>query len=235
MDNDNHYDTGLSDLGVTWEHIHELAKIQSTIANSNQTFDRLNFFERKANNLEKQLSDLYYHNWIIPRFHVQGLNGHICKFCNKFSFRPVMDLGYDLTMQYKHNCYEQLGAFTVPIPQEVKDIDGWAARILFDQMSYYESIGNRLALDDLTKVFNAYREYEYRDLILGIPDRHPMITLDKNVMVDLIDTAIKSPGKLILMQDSQILDLLTKTKSTYGILEVPQQDDFKYYYMKIVR
>ena len=235
-DNGNLNNTTSSDPPETWSQtLNDLSKTQNTIANSNQTFDRLNFFEAKAKTLENQLNELYQHNWIIPRFHVQGLNGHICNYCHTFSFKFVMDLGYDLTMQYKHNCYKQLGAFTVPIPPDVQDIDRWAANVLFDQMSYHESIGNRLALDDLTKVFNAYRENEYRDLILGIPDRHPLITLDQNFMVDLIDSAIKSAGKKILMHDTQILDLLTKTKSTYGILEVPQQSDLKYFYMKIIK
>lgn len=218
-----------------WQSVIEFSKMHNTIANSNRTFDRLNYFETKANTLENQLRDLYRHNWIIPRFHVRGLNGHICNFCNTFSYKLVMDLGFDLTMQYKHNCTNQTGGFTIPIPKEVNDIDGWAASVLFGQMSYYESIGNCIALDNLTNVFDVYRENGYRDLILGIPERHPLITIDKNFMKDWIDMATKTPVKRILMRDSQILDLLRKTKSTYGILEVPQQEGFKYYYMKIVR
>lgn len=218
-----------------FQRVGELSKHQNRIANSKQTFNRVNFLESRVNTLENQLRQLYQHNWIIPRLHVQGLNGHICYLCNTFNFRLVMDLGYDLTMQSKHNCYKQVGAFTIPIPQEVLDIDTWAAEILFNQMSYFESIGNRLELVDITKKFIEFGKYEYRDIIFGIPDRHPLITIEENFMTDLIDNVNNSPENRILMLDSQILQLLTKTKSTYGILELPQHDNFLYYYMRIVR
>ena len=235
-------DSPRSDSQDWSQSLEELAKIQNTVANSRQTFansrqtlDRLNFFETKANTLENQLHGIYKHYWIIPRFHVQGLNGHICNLCKTFSYKVVMDLGYDLTMKFKHNCFEQIGAFTCPIPPEVEDTDRWAAGLLFEQMSYFESIGNRLVLNDLTNLFTVYRGYEYRDLILGIPDRHPMTSLDDKYIVDLIDKTWKSPGQRKLMLDSQIIDLLTKTKSTFGILKVPNQEDYKYLYMKIVK
>jgi hypothetical protein len=146
-----------------------------------------------------------------------------------------MDVGYDLTMKLKHNCLKQIGAYIVPVPKDTHDVDRWAAGILFDQMSYSESIGNRLVLEDITKLFDVYKDNEYRDLILGIPDRHPMIILEDNVVTDLIEITLKNPGQRKLLLDNQILDLLTKTKSTYGILKVPDQEDYKYLYMRIVK
>lgn len=222
--------------GESWfQTIDQFSKFQSRIANSGQTFNRVNSLESKVSTLENQLRELHQHNWIVPRSYVQGLSGHICTICKTFSFKLVMDLGYDITMQRKHNCFQPIGVFTIPIPPEVHDVDRWAAGILFNQISYLESIGNRLQLDEITKVFNVYKGNEYRDLIFGIPDRHPLVTLEDNFLTDLIDSTIRSPEKRLLMRDSQILDLLTKTKSTYGILEIPQEDDFVYYYMRILK
>lgn len=237
----NRNETSLLGSDKFWHEVDEYSKLQDRIANSKQTFDRVNTLQSSVNNLqsnvnmlENQLRELHQHNWIIPRFHIQGLNGYICHLCNTFSFRPVMDLGYDLTMQCKHNCFRQLGGFTTSIPKEVQDVEGWAAKILLDQMSYYESIGKCFMLSDMSKVFHLWNN-EYRDIVFGIPDRHPLIAINDEHILDLIDNTRKNPGKKILLGDSQILEILKKTKSTYSILELPQKGGAKYFYMRFIK
>ena len=75
---------------LTWESIERMAKINNTISNSRQTFDQINFLQGKANHLEKELAALHFNYWMIPKSHVQGISGYICKLCNKFSFKLVM-------------------------------------------------------------------------------------------------------------------------------------------------
>lgn len=99
-------------------------------------------------------------------------------------------------------------------------------------MSYFESIGNRLKLLDITKKFTEFNRFEHRNLLLGIPDRHPLITLEETFMANLFGSTINSDENSILMPNSQILDFLTKTKSTYGILEIPRNEKLRYYFAR---
>ena len=77
--------------------------------------------------------------------------------CNKFSFKLIMDLGYDMTMMSKHRCGQQIGCFEMSIPQTLRDVNEWTATIISGQLSYYSSIGKMLRADGCLNILRRFR------------------------------------------------------------------------------
>ncbi len=218
---------------LSWENIERMAKVNNTISNSKQTFDQINFLQEKANYLEKELAALYYNYWMIPQSHVQGISGYICKLCNKFSFKLVMDLGYDMTMLSKHRCGQQIGCYEMPLPENLMDVNEWAATVILSYLSYYSSIGKMLRADDMPQHSRMLEDPYIRENMM---DRYPIFTVPKDYKPDWISRATSNPGKQTLVTDKEIIDFLRIAKSTYAILELKEEDgETRHYFMRMER
>jgi hypothetical protein len=168
---------------------------------------------------------------MIPKSHVQGISGHICILCNKFSFKLVMDLGYDITMTSKHRCGHQIGCFEMPIPQNLRDVDEWAARVILSHLSYYSSIGKMLRADDISQHSRVLKDPYFRENMM---DKYPIFALPKAYKPDWISRATSNLGKKILVSDNEIIDFLRIAKSTYAILGLKEEDgNTRHYFVRM--
>lgn len=211
----------------------EFGERQNRFANSPQTFRRINYLEQENTNLhqqmrshEKQVADLVSYNFLLSKSEIQGISGYVCKRCQTFSFRPILDLGYDMTMQVKHRCEYQIqnNSYIISIPPNIEKVDEWAAQILRDHLNFYVPIGKYLASFDISTAFYQISnklDTDSASKILGVPDRYNVYSLEKDYQINWVDRAVANFGKKILMIDYEILDFLGKVKSTYAIFEIP--------------
>jgi hypothetical protein len=105
-DNKSRADNFLTSLKQDLKVVSDISDMQNKISNSIQTSNNQNSLEWQANSLrqqlasyEKRFSDLLSNNWIFPKGAIHGISGYICKKCQTFSLKPILDLGYDMTME----------------------------------------------------------------------------------------------------------------------------------------
>jgi hypothetical protein len=220
-----------------WDNIQELAKMQNMIANSNQTFDRINNLQWQVNTLQKQIqlsqkqmSDLLSYNWLSPKRSIQGLSAFLCKKCNTLGLKPIFDLGYDMTMECRHRCNEMANKRNYQnfqIPPIIQNRDAWAARVLANYLKSHTYIGKHLFSKDITKGFNDFNQVltpEITQAVIGIPDRYCYYTLKIGDRLVWLDRGIDNLDKEILLTDDELTDFLARVKSTYAIFEIPTED-----------
>lgn len=210
-------------------------EMQNRFANSAQTVRRINYLEQENGNLhqqvrsyQKQIFDFGSRNWLLSKDEIKGISGYVCKRCQTFSFRPILDPGYDMTMQAKHRCEygtHQPSHVIFPIPPNIEKVDEWAAQVLLDYLNLYLPIGKYLASSDITGLFveavDKKLDSNVGSKLIGIPDRFYFYSLEKEYKIGWIDRALADVGKKISMLDTEILDFFTRVKSTYAIFEIP--------------
>jgi len=227
-------------LDMSFDMINDVAKLKNTIANSNQIFTRLNFFQSRAISYEKQIADLYAQNWIVSKSEIQAVSGYVCNKCNTFSLRPIIDIGHDMTMQAKHRCVhgDKSTYIVFSIPPNIENIDEWTSQVLLYHLNFYIPIGKYLAADDMSRPFNAFNEGLNSDIaygLMGIPDRYPLYSFEKDYKIDWVDRAITNLGRKIVVEEHEMLDFFRRVKSTYAIFEIPVGSNFKRILMRFTR
>jgi hypothetical protein len=221
-------------LNEGFKEVFDFIEMQDKTVNSRQVFERLNSLQWQVGSLQQQLrssenrlSDLLSYNWLLPKGAIQGISGYICKRCQTFSLKAIIEIGYDMTMERKHRCVDsqdKRSYVIFPIPSDIQNIDDWAAQILLNHVNFYIPIGKYLIASEATKGLNNFSNRlnpEIAREILGVSDRYYLYPLEKNYKIDWIHRAIDNLGKKIVMSDSEILDFLKRVKSTYAIFEIP--------------
>jgi hypothetical protein len=96
-----------------WDYPEEFAKFHNTMANSKQTNDRISNLQWQVSSLQQQIisfqnyfSGLMSHNFLVSKKSIRGMSGYICQKCNTLGLKSIFDLGYDMTMKSRHQCYE---------------------------------------------------------------------------------------------------------------------------------
>jgi hypothetical protein len=216
------------------KEIYDFAELTNKMAHSNMLFNQINSLQREVSSLQQQLTlsnrsldDLLSRNWPLSKRSIQGLSGYLCEKCGSFSVKPIFDIGYDMTMQSRHRCNEpeyKRNYLIQQIPIGIQNADAWSGQLLTYCVNNYTFIGRNLAVTDLTKSFKSFEhelnsEIAYQ--ILGIPERFYLHSLKSSVNVNWIDKAIKNIDKKTPLSDSEIIDFVTRIKSTYGIFEIP--------------
>ena len=234
----------LSIIDETLKQVSDFANLQNKIINSRQMSDYRNLLEWQVSSLNQQLascgqrfSDLISNNWIFSKRAIQGISGYVCEICRTFSFKPVIDPGYDMTMEKKHRCADspdRRSYIVLPIPSDIPDVDHWAAQTLLNQLNFFIPIGKYLIAKDISQAFiNISDKFnpEISREILGIPNEYYSYTLEKNCKISWINRAIDNLGKKIIMTDDEALDFFRKVKSTYAIFDVPIDGTRKQFFM----
>lgn len=217
-----------------FKEVFDFIEMQNKTANSRQVFERLNSLQWQVGSLQQQLrssenrySELLSYNWLLPKGAIQGISGHVCKRCQTFSLKAIIEAGYDMTMGTKHRCVDspdKRSYVIFPIPSDIQNIDDWAAQILLNHVNFYIPIGKYLIASEVSKELNNFSNAlnpEIAREILGIPDRYYLYPLENDYKIDWIHRAIDNLGKKIVMSDSEILDFFKRVKSTYAIFEIP--------------
>lgn len=233
-----------SSLKRTFSDMFELGEMMNKMATSRQTFGRMNSLQSQVGYLQQELSYLKSHmnelissNWLMPLKSAQGFSGFICNKCQTFSLKPIFDIGYDTTMEFRHRCNEIPGIrnyYNFPFPTELRDTENWAARILFDHLSRIVPIGKCIVVKDLTRAFSnlsiKFNPDELR-LLFGIPERYHLFSLENDQLRDWMERAVNNAEKKILLSDVEVLEFLKLFKSTYAMFQIPAQDSFKNMFM----
>ena len=222
-------------------------ELRNRFANSAQTVRRINYLEQELSNLhqqvrsyESQIFDFGSRNWLLSNDEIKGISGYVCKRCGTFSFRPILDPGYDMTMEAKHRCEygtHQTSHIIFPIPLDIENVDEWAAQVLLDHLNLYLPIGKYLASFDISRAFGAFDKQwdsNVSSRIIGIPDRFYFYSLEKEYKIGWIDRALANLGKKILMLDTEILDFFRRAKSTYAIFEIPAGTTIRQISMRLI-
>jgi hypothetical protein len=216
-----------------FKELFDFAELNSKMTNSTQTFNRMNSLQLQVNSLQQQVasygrnfSDLYSHYWILPNSSIKGISGYVCEKCKTLSCKAIFDPGYDMTMQSKHSCLnisESEGHVVLQIPPETQNIDDWAGRILLDCVNNHTGIGRNLLAKDMTKGLRQFARaldpgtaFE----MFGIPDRYAIYQIEKDNNIRWVQEAISNLDKRIGLSDSEILDFLSRFKSTYAIMQI---------------
>jgi len=234
----------LSIIDETLKQVSDFANLQNKISNSRQMSDHRNLLEWQVSSMNQQLafcqqrfSDLLSNNWIFSKGAIQGISGYVCKICRTFSLKPVIDPGYDMTMEKKHRCADspnKRSYIVLPIPSNIPDSDHWAAQTLLNQVNFFFPIGKYLIAKDITQAFINFSSKlnpEIAREILGIPDEYYLYTLENNCKINWINRAIDNLGEKIIMTDYEALDFFRKVKSTYAIFELPIGETMRQFFM----
>ena len=230
-----------SSLKRTFSDMFEIGEMMNKMSTSSQTFGRMNTLQSQVGYLQQELSyfknhmnELISRNWFMPLKSVQGFSGFICNKCQTFSLKPIFDIGYDMTMEFRHRCNEvptKRNYYNFPFPSDVQDTENWAARILFDHLSRIVPIGKCIVVKDLTRAFSnlsiKFNPDEVR-LLFGIPERYHLFSLENDQPRNWMERAISNAEKKILLSDAEALEFLKLFKSTYAIFQIPVQDTFKH-------
>jgi len=217
----------------SWDDVERMAQLKKTIASSQQTFDRLNYLEIRAKSLEQQIISLYSNNWIIPKIHARGISGYYCKRCKKFCFRPIMDIGFDKTMQSKHRCGNYIGCTVHSIPSDFEDIQSWMAQVILNQMHDKMLFGGTLFSCDISPFLNECKDENERNKKLGIPDTCLMISLNKKEKFEWLDKVLANSLIEINITRKDMIDFLKITMSTYAVIEIPEGNSSRYFFMML--
>jgi hypothetical protein len=227
-----------------YKDLSEIGDLGNKISNSGRAIEYQNSLHWQINSLrqqvascEKRFSELVSYNWQFPRGAIQGISGYVCRKCQTFSLKMIIDPGYDMTMEAKHRCIDSADKRSynvLPIPSDTPNVDDWAARRLLDHLNYYIPIGKFLIANDISKLFEHYSNKlspETARQIFGIPDRCYYYSLENNCNLSWINQAIDTLGKAIAMTDDETLDFFKKVKSTYAIFEVPIGETVRQFFM----
>jgi hypothetical protein len=234
----------LSIIDESLKQVSDFADLQNKITNSRQMSDHRNLLEWQVSSLNLQLascqqrfSDLLSNNWIFSKGAIQGISGHVCKICRTFSLKPVIDPGYDMTMEKKHRCADSpnnRSYMVLHIPSDIPDVDHWAAQTLLNQVNFFFPIGKYLIAKDITQDFIYFSNKfnpEIARALLGIPDEYYSYTLENICKINWINRAIDNLGKKIIMTDDEAMDFFRKVKSTYAIFELPIGETVRQFFM----
>jgi hypothetical protein len=237
-------DNPLSIIQETLKQVSDFVDLQNKITNSRQISDHRNLLEWQVSSLnqqlascQQQLSDLLSNNWIFSKGAIQGISGYVCKICRTFSLKPVIDPGYDMTMEKKHRCLDspnKRSYIVLPIPSDIPDVDHWTAQTLLNQVNFYFPIGKYFIAKDITEAFIYFSDRfnpEIAREALGIPDEYYCHTLENNSKINWINRAIYNLGKKIILTDDEALDFFRRVKSTYAIFDVPIDGTRRQFFM----
>jgi hypothetical protein len=216
------------------KEVSDFANLQNKISNSIQMSGYQNSLEWQVNSLKQQLAfsenrlnELLSNNWIIPNYEIQGLSGYVCRRCNSISITKIQNIGYDMTMQAKHTCDEEKVKSIKMVsirPSDVWHFNDYAAGFMLESLNSFMPGQKYLVAKDYSTVFKNYEKlHEPEDvkLLLGIPRRFYLYSLDKDERIDWIDRAVGNLGIRTNVEDFEIRDFLRRVKSTYAIFEIP--------------
>jgi hypothetical protein len=231
-------------LREIYEDMTKIADMQNKISNSPGALEYQNSLQWQINSLRQQvasyenrISGMVSYNWLFPRGAIQGISGYLCRKCQTFSLKMIIDLGYDMTMEAKHRCIDSADkrSYTVlAIPSDNPNVDDWAARRLMDHLNYYLPMGKYLIAIDIAKLFEHYGmnfSPEGVRQMFGIPDRWCCYSVENNCNISWINQAVGNLGKVIAMTEDETLDFFKKVKSTYAIFEVPIGETVRQFFM----
>lgn len=231
-------------LKANFKEVYDFAELNNQVTNSIQTANLVNSLQWQVDSLrqrlasyDKSFSDIVSYNLLIPKAAIKGISGHICKKCQTFSLKAIIDIGYDMTMEAKHRCTDiadKRNYILHRIPSDTPNVDDWAARCLLDQVNSFIPIGKYLIASEITEHLNNLGYKSNPDIVrefLGIPDKYPFHSFENNFKVSWINQAINSLGKVIAMTDDEALDFFRKVKSTYAIFEVPTGETIRQFFM----
>lgn len=211
---------GLKD---NYKEVFDFADLQNKMFNSRQTSDRLNSLQWQVNSLQQQLGacdksykDLLWYHWVLPKAAFQGISGYICKKCQTFNLKAILDLGCDMTAESKHDCVapaDKRSYVVFPIPPNIQYVDFWAAKILLDYVNFHLPIGKYLIAKEITKGLNEFSRISNPEIareILGISDKYYLYSLENNYKINWVDRAIGNLDKKLAMLDNEVLDFFSK-------------------------
>jgi hypothetical protein len=233
-------------LKENFKEVYDFAELNSKMTNSRQTSNQVNSLQWQVSSLQQRLasydksfSDLLSYNWLFPKGAIQGISGYVCKKCQTFSLKAIIDIGYDMTMERKHRCIDspdKRSYIVLPIPSDIPIVDDWAAQCLLDQVNFYIPIGKYLIANDITEgLINFSNKLNLNPEvvmgIVGIPDKYPFYSFKNNYKTNWIDRTIDNIGKKMLIPDDEVLDFFRKVKSTYAIFEIPIGESLRQFFM----
>jgi hypothetical protein len=109
------------------------------------------------------------------------------------------------------------------IPHETQNINDWAGPILLDCVNNHTGIGKNLLAKDMTrglKQFAHALDPAIAFEMFGIPDRYPIYAIEKDNKIRWLQESISNLDKRIGLSYSEILDFLSRVKSTYAIMQI---------------
>jgi len=234
----------LSFMDESLKQLSDLANLQEKISNSKQAANYQHSLERQVNALQQQLvsserriSELLRQNFLVPWGAIQGISGYICKNCQTFSLKWILDIGYDMTVETKHRCNETSEKRTYllfAIPSDNPNVDDWAARCLLDHLVSHTPIGKYLIASDITDRLNKFGYKLNPGLVrefLGIPGKLYFHSFENNFRTSWINRAIDNLEKVVEISNDEALDFFRKVKSTYAIFELPIGNTVRQYFV----
>jgi hypothetical protein len=227
-----------------FSEVFEFGEMLSKMSSSAQMSSRVNSLQTQIGSIQHELSyyknhlnEIISNNWFMPLEAAQGFSGYICRKCQRFSLKPIFNLGFDMTMESRHLCNEvasKMNYYNYPFPSELQDTETWAARILFNNLSRIVPIGKCIILKDLTRAFdNLGTIFNPSEVgtILGIPNRYYGLYVQNGRIENWMERVVNNFEKKTLLSNDEVLKFLKLSKSTYAIFHIPFQDTFKHIFM----
>jgi hypothetical protein len=189
--------------------------------------------------LERENAKTRLENWIIPNSEIQGLSGYVCRRCNSFGFVPVRDIGYDMTMQTRHRCDEDRVKSIKMVsirPSDVWHLYDTAAGIILNGLNRLMPYPKYLLAQDVSKSYLSLERMVgpfSANLLLGIPDRYYMYSVNSNEKIEWLERVLVNLGKKTMVEESEIRDFLRTVQATFAFFEMTRDKGPKRYLIKI--
>ncbi len=242
-------DLTTSSFSDPWlKKIQEFGKMQNMIANSTQTFDRINNLQWQVNALQQQIgycrkyiSDLLSYYLLSPKRSIEGVSGHFCKKCWTLGLKPIFNLGYDETMESRHLCNEaedRRNYQNFQVSNNIQNLDHWTVGVFLEYMKSNTRIGQHIISKDVTKAFDDFNQVltpEITQRINGVPDRYYSYSLKISDRIVWLNRSIENLDKEILLTQDELADFLIRVKSTYAIFEISTKEKFRRIFVFLTR
>lgn len=184
--------------------------------------------QQQLNSSTRELSNITSSFWLVPKDEIGGIIGYFCENCQAFELEFVRDIGYDKTAEARHYCHEDKVKIRQKISAEPSDITAREDVQVRELPFYIKSLNPNiqyLIAQDVSKACNAVRNNfnSLANIILGFPDRYCLCRYHESDTLDWINRALSNLGKKIIIDKSEMVDFLKRTKSTYAIFEIQME------------
>jgi len=210
-----------------------LAGLSNSLGNLTINSPNVNLIQQELNFYRSRLALITSDYWLVPKNQIAGISGYFCERCQVFEQEFVRDIGYDKTAQARHWCDEDKVKSKHKLSTNSSDIaardDIWA-RILLNSINSLNPNLRYLIATDVSYAFNVLAssfDFQQVNMLMGIPDRYCLYQFHESARPDWINRALANLDKKIAMEESEIIDFLKRTKSTYAAIEVSTKESFK--------
>jgi hypothetical protein len=234
------FDTCVNRVSEVVKMSGQYAKYKENLSGSNEVFNTLNHLRSQVIIYQNQIENVNSNFWLLSNKEIQGISGYFCKRCRTISFRPIRDIGFDMTAMAKHYCDEEKvrTIFMVTIRKiDEWNNDNWIAGKLLGYLNSLFPVNKFLYTQELSSRFDLLsRNMDSKTVyeVLGLPHRYPFYFLQEDHQIEWVTRTLNHLGQKILMNDDEILDFLRRVKSTYGVIEIQSGQVLRRILMTIV-